>query len=224
MRLAIMTKKTLITLLIILSFSKFTLGQISIKSVLLGGQVGYYNSYIDYAGIHPNEKKKTAAFNISIGKALKENSVYGLNLTYSPSQADNFYYGTNYINLKIYQYNFGIFYRKYKKLATDFYFFTELGASYINAKQTNTDTMGAKLETIKQLGGQLFLTPGLSYKVLNKLHLEIIIPNIVTIQYIVTKDETSTQQTKQRQFLFNSSLNSSGNGLTFIGVGFHFIL
>jgi DNA-binding transcriptional regulator YhcF (GntR family) len=84
--------------------------------------------------------------------------------------------------------------------------------------------MGAKLETIKQLGGQLFLTPGLSYKVLNKLHLEIIIPNIVTIQYIVTEDETATEQTKQRQFLFNSSLNSSGNGLTFIGVGFHFIL
>jgi hypothetical protein len=86
--------------------------------------------------------------------------------------------------------------------------------------------MGAKLETIKQLGGQLFLTPGLSYKVLNKLHLEILIPNIVTIQYIVTEDETAfapTEQTKQRQYLFNSSLDSSGNGLTFIGVGFHFI-
>ena len=68
------------------------------------------------------------------------------------------------------------------------------------------------------------MTPGLSYKILNKLHLEIIIPNIISIQYAVTKDETPTMKAKQNQFLFNSSLNSTGGGLNFIGIGFHFIL
>lgn len=219
-----MTKKILVPLLTICCLSNFTFGQIKINSVLLGGQVSYYSSDIGYSGNQPNQKNKNASFNISIGKTLKENSVYGLNLTYSPAKVEAFYNGANYFSSKVNQYNFGIFYRKYNKLAKDFYFFTEFGASYINASQTNTDTLGIKLETIKQSGGQVFLTPGLSYRILNKLHLEIIIPNILTIQYAVTKDKTPTQEANQKQFSFNSSLNSTGGGLTFVGVGFHFIL
>ena len=219
-----MRKKILITLLTLLCSFYLAKAQIKVNSVLLGGQAFYYNSNIDYSGNQPNQKNKSSSFNISIGKALKENSVYGLNLTYSPGKTDDIYNGANYVSSKINQYNFGIFYRKYKKLATDFYFFTEFGASYINAKQTDTDTSGINLETFKQSGGQLFLTPGLSYKILKKLHLEIIIPNIVTIQYAVTTDKTPTNQAKQKQFLFISSLNSTGGGLSFVGVGFHFIL
>jgi hypothetical protein len=219
-----MTKRILVTLLTICCFSNFTNAQIKTSSVLLGGQIGYYSSDVSYSGSQPNEKNNNASFNISIGKALKENSVYGLNLTYSPVKVDNFYNGANYISSKLNQYNLGIFYRKYKKLGKDFYFFTELGASYINMKETNTDTLGTDLETIKQSGGQIFLTPGLSYKILNKLHLEIIIPNLVTTEYIVSKDKTPAQKANQKQFLFNTSLNSTGGGLTFVGVGFHFIL
>src|SRR3569623_1444047 len=153
-----MTKRILVTLLTICCFSNFTNAQIKTSSVLLGGQIGYYSSDVSYSGSQPNEKNNNASFNISIGKALKENSVYGLNLTYSPVKVDNFYNGANYISSKLNQYNLGIFYRKYKKLGKDFYFYTELGASYIYMKETNTDTLGTDLETIKQSGGQIFLT------------------------------------------------------------------
>jgi hypothetical protein len=219
-----MTKKILATVVTFACFSNFSFGQIKKESILLGGQIGYSNTDIDYSGNQPNQKNESAAFNISIGKAVKENSIFGLNLTYLPAKIKNYFNGANFVSTNTNQYNFGIFDRKYKKLAKDFYFFTELGASYIKAKQTSTDTSGINLETIKQSGAQVYLTPGLSYKILNKLHLEIIIPNIVTIQYAVTKDKTPTLQAKQKQLFFNSSLNSTGGGLTFVGVGFHFIL
>jgi hypothetical protein len=95
--------------------------------------------------------------------------------------------------------------------------------AFITSKQTNTpDTQGAAVETIRQSGGQLTLTPGLSYRILNKLHLEIVIPNIINIQYSVQKDDKQTGNQKQTQFSFNSSLNSMG--LDNLSVGFHFIL
>lgn len=219
-----MTKKIFVTLLTLSCSFYFANAQIKVNSVLLGGEAYYNSTDIAYSGNQPNQKSKNAGFNISLGKALKENSVYGLNLSYSPGKSEDFYNGANYVSTKINQYNVGIFYRKYKKLAKDFYFFAEFAASYINSKQTDTDTLGTNWGTYKQSGGQITLTPGISYRILNKLHLEIIIPSIVNLQYTVTKDATPSLQSKQKQFIFNSSLNAASSGLSSLGVGFYFIL
>ena len=77
------------------------------------------------------------------------------------------------------------------------------------------------METVKVSGPQLTLMPGISYKIFNKFHMEILIPNIVTIQYASKKDNTPTTNTKQKTFFFKSSLNSSS--FDFLGVGFRFI-
>jgi|GEM_PF-6304528 len=58
------------------------------------------------------------------------------------------------------------------------------------------------------------------------MQLEIIIPNILSAQYLVTKVESEINQvknSKQEQFLFYSNLNNN-TGLGFLGVGFRFIL
>ena len=196
--------------------------QIQKKSMLIGGQAYYYSSDINYSGSQNNQKNKQALFNLSIGRAFQENSFYGLNLAYSPSLENNFFTGTTFVNAKIQQYSIGVFNRRYKKIANDFYFFAEFGAAYISAQQVNKDSSNVLLETITLTGGELTLTPGISYKILNKLYLEIIIPNLISIQYAITKEKTQTEDTTQKQFLFNSSLNL--NSLAFLGVGFHFIL
>ena len=216
-----MKKGIALTLLSCLVFF-FTKGQITKGSILLGGQISYQNNNFDYSGNQPDQKNNSAIFNISIGKAAQENNVYGLNLSYSPANFQNYYNGITFVSSKVNQYTFGVFNRRYKLLAKDFYFFTEFGLGYTYGKQSNTDTFGAELETIKQSTVQFYLTPGLSYKILNKLYLEILIPDIVTIRYMVSKDETPNQSTTQKSFVFNSSLNSTG-GLSFLGVGFHFI-
>jgi len=168
-----------------------------------------------------NQKEKDAAFNISIGKAIKDNSVYGINISYQPSTIKNFFNGAAFINQKVNQYSFGAFYRQYKSLSKDFYFFIQPEADYIIGKNTVNDTLGVNLETVKVSGPQLTLMPGISYKIFNKFHMEILIPNIVTIQYASKKDNTPTTNTKQKTFVFKSSLNSSS--FDFLGVGFRFI-
>ncbi|MDE3236727.1 MAG: hypothetical protein KGO81_12285 [Bacteroidota bacterium] len=221
-----MKQKIVLMAVTALTCFKFSYAQIKTKSVLLGGQL-YYSSDVNSENNQPGGQKiQNSTFNISIGKALKENSIYGVNLTFSPYNINNNYNGININSIKTNQYSFGLFYRRYKSLAKDFYFFTELGAAYISSKQTYNDSVGVTYETSTLTGGQFFLTPGLSYKIFKKLQLEIIIPNIIMIQYqyTVAKDLRALQEFKHKHFLFNSNLNSAGSGLSLIGVGFHFIL
>jgi hypothetical protein len=119
-------------------------------------------------------------------------------------------------------YSIGVFNRQYKKLAKDLYFFAESGAAYNNLKEVYTDSYSIKVGTLKQWGAQLNLTPGISYRIYKKLHLEITIPNIVLIQYFKTTESPKTANVTTKSFTYYSSLN--GNALSSLGVGFHFIL
>ena len=218
-----MTKLIPLSFLIV-CISTVSYGQIKKGSILLGGQVFYYDSKIVHATNQRDQKNSNAAFNISVGKAFKENSLYGLNLSYSPSAYDFAYNGSTYMNSKLKFYSIGGYYRLYKNLAKNFYFFSELGAAYIFSHQIDTDTLGIKQGTVNQTGGQLNLTPGISYKIFKRVNLEITIPNIVYVQYSVSKTETTTpsQNSKENRFSVNTNLNSSP--LNYLGIGFRIIL
>ena len=215
-------KKNYLLLIATLLFTATISAQIKKGSISLGGQIVYYSSNADWNTAQPNQKNKNAVFGVTAGKAVKENLVAGIAVTYGSGRVNNFYNGISFINSKTDQYNFGIFYRRYVKLARDFYFFGEGGAAYISNAQTDTDTLGGNKIKYSQAGGEISLAPGLSYRVFKKLHLEIIIPRIVNVQYAVSKMRSSTQDFKQNQFLFNSSLNASP--LNFLGIGFRVIL
>lgn len=192
--------------------------QIAKGSILLGGQISYYNS--NYSSVQQTQKTTGASFIISVGKTFKENSVYGVNLGYSPNsnKTDN----VNIDKTETNSYNIGVFYRKYKHLDKDFYFFAEFGAAYNYSKSTDSDSSGIKSTTGTQLGGQLYVTPGISYKLLKNFQLEILIPNIISINYTESKTSSPTQTNKQNYFSFNTSLNSSP--FNSLAVGFRFIL
>ena len=208
---------------ILLSINCFLLanGQIKKGAVLLGGQISYSNSTIDYMGTQRSSNFKRGIYNVSLGKSYKENTVYGFNASYSPFSYSNYNYGSEYANLKSHQISLGLYFRNYKPLAKDLYFFTEAGITYTNDNQETTDSSGVSSGTIKLNGGELYLTPGISYRIFNNLHLEIIIPKILSIQYSNTSTFTNLVNYSSDNFSFNTSLNS--NGLSNLGVGFHFI-
>ena len=218
-----MTKLITLSFLLI-CISSVTYGQIKKGSILLGGQVFYFDSKFVQSTNQIVQKNSTATFNISVGKAFKENSLYGLNLSYSPSAYDYAYNGSTYLNRKTKFYSIGGYYRLYKSLAKDFYFFSELGAAYIFSHQIDTDTLGIKQVPLNQSGGQLNFTPGISYKIFKRVNFEVTIPNIVYVQYSVSKTETATpsQYTKENRFSLNTNLNSSP--LNYLGIGFRIIL
>jgi hypothetical protein len=194
--------------------------QIEKRMTFIGGQIFYYDSDIDFSTNRPNQKNHNATFNLSAGKAVRANTVYGVTLSYSPGSQTNFYDGTTFVNSEFHFYSAGLFYRHYKNLATDFYFFLEAGVSYLHSHQV-IDTAGTKIQTATQSGGQFTLAPGISYRIYKKLHVELIIPNLVTLQYAVTKDVMPTVTIKQKQLVAITNLNP--NSTVFLGVGFHFI-
>lgn len=218
-----MTRKTTIVLLTLFACISIAKGQITKNSVLLGGQISYQNISYHYQGTPSDSKNKTASFNVSIGQVFNENSVFGFNLQYAPSTSTNTYVGSNYSNVDTKLYSIGIFTRQYKALAKDLYLFAESGAAYNNRKEVYTEiNSNEKIGTLKQWGAQLNLTPGISYRIYKKLHLEVTIPNIVLIQYYKTTNRPEAINTETKSFIFNTSLN--GTALSWLGVGFHFIL
>ena len=127
-----MTKCYLFTLLLILSFT--VKGQIKKQSIVLGGQLFYYNNKNQVDNL--NQKSESGTISVSIGKAFKENKVMGINFSFSPIRQSNYLNGGDTTNLTFNSFNIGAFYREYKKLAKDFYFFSQIDAGFITANQT----------------------------------------------------------------------------------------
>lgn len=217
-----MTKNYFFLLLTIISLAAH--GQIAKKSILLGGQLYYYNGKNRVGDLE--QQVKSGAVGLSIGQAFKENQVAGISLNFSPYRQSNLLTGSDTVDLRFDRYDIGAFYREYKTLAKDFYFFCEVEAAFITANQTEHYKIAGADVNVRQRGGFISLTPGISYQVFKKMQLEIIIPNILSAQYLMTKidsDVSQVKDTRQEEWLFYSNVNNN-NALGFLGVGFRFVL
>lgn len=217
-----MTKSYFISILLLVSF--VAEGQIKKKSILLGGELFYSNDMNQVDKL--NQRSSGGTISISAGKAFKENKVAGFNFSYLPVRQTNFLYGADTTNLTYNRFDIGVFYRQYKKLAKDLYFFSQVDGAFITADQTEKYRIAAGNVNARQRGGYIALTPGISYQVFKKMQLEITLPNMLGVQYLVTKTDSHIPQvkdSKQERFLFYSNF-SNNTGLGFLGVGFRFIL
>ena len=198
--------------------------QIKRQSILLGGQLFYYNDKNQVENL--TQKSESGTIGISVGKAFKENSVVGFNFSFSPIKQTNYLNGNDTVGLNYNRFDVGAFFREYKKLAKDLYFFAQVDAAYITAKQTEDYKIAAGDVKASQKGGLISLTPGISYQVFKKMQLELTIPNILSMQYLVTKIDSQNPQvknSKREQLLFYSNLNNN-TSLSWLGVGFRFVL
>jgi len=208
---------TLTTLLSICYF--FGNAQVKKGTILLGGQISFNDVKVSSPGNQVEQKNKNSNFIVSIGKAFKENTVWGAELLYgSGSLASP---NNNYM-AKSRSYGGGIYFRKYKTIAKDLYFFADVSAGYNFGKTTMQDNLANNNLISRSHNGAIALMPGISYQIFKSLHIEVTIPNVAALQYSHSTNPSQISAATQKSFSFSSNLSSSS--LSLLGVGFRCFL
>jgi hypothetical protein len=216
-----MLKKITFATLAFLCCSFFANAQIKEGSILVGGQASYSHTSAKNSNADATQKQDYGIIDLSVGKAIKENKVVGIHLEFAPGTSDQTSNGNVIYKSKSTGYGAGVFYRQYKTLAKDFYFFIEGGANFFYSEQNTKDTTGTKIQKITSSAAQIYLAPGISYKVLKNLHLEVSIPQLFSLQYTKSKARYMGVQSSQNNLTFSSNLNAAS--LDHLSVGFRFI-
>ena len=214
--------KILLSLLITLSFLSAN-AQFNKGDLLVGGTMSYSSNKSTSPYITDIQNNNSGMFNINLGKAIKENAIFGINLIFQPSSSSNDY-GSGPMTTKTNNYGIGIYYRVYKNLGKGFYFFGEAGAGYNGSSTSTKDSTGIKLSTGSGYGGNIYLTPGIAYKISKKFFLELSIPQLFSAVYSSTTTKTggSIIVGSTDQYYVNANINS--NPLNSFGIGFRLVL
>jgi hypothetical protein len=209
----------ILTLITILFFSGLANAQFNKGSILLGGQLSY-NANNFPSSTQSGQESYGGNFVISAGKALKENTILGINLYYSPEWIGDYNnYGLGGLRYYSASYGIGIFYRVYKPLGKDFYMYGEAGANYVEFYQSGKDTSGNKLISGNMYTGSIYFMPGIAYKISNKVFLELTIPNLFYAGYSSTSTTVQSHLLdRSNQFVISTSLST--NPLNALGIGF----
>ena len=218
--------RILLTLTLFISSTLLTKAQFKKNDILLGGQLSYsYNSsnqkYVN--GPTYDNKATTGIFTINFGKALNENTIAGITLSYIPYTMNN--YNVDGIIPAKYQdngYAAGIFYRKYKNLGKEFYFFGEVSALYNWSNQSAKDSTGKEIQTGSSWSAGIHFAPGIAYKVSRHFFMELSFSDLINMGY--TKSNSKTPQTNSVYDRLNLSTSLSSGFLSNLGVGFKLVL
>ncbi|MCD2422713.1 porin family protein [Niabella pedocola] len=209
-------KTKLLTVALMTCAYFYSNAQVEKGSTLLGGQLGFTTQ-----GDTSSKKNTNGQIAIRAGKAYKENRVFGINLGYAGTKNEMNSNGSEQKNTS---FTAGIFNRCYKELGHDFYFFGEAGLGYSYGKTTVKEDLPSSKRKINQTSSSIGLgvTPGIAYRVLDHLHMELLIPSLLAVNYSNNKvDFDGTQQFKTNTFSFNTAF--SRNPLESLGIGFSFI-
>lgn len=210
-----MKQKFVLILFSVFSFALATQAQIGKGSIWLGGSAGYNRtkSNIDY---YENNKNEVFTFSPAVGKAIKENLVAGIRLSYSNSKQKNTSYSGGYNDTETKGYGGGIFLRRYVPVITRLYIFGEGTASYARTTRNEVHT-GTK---IKGWSTGIGFTPGISYGVNKKLQLESGFNSLLHASYGKSKSTAGYNHLSSDAFSAGVSLE---NESTFY-IGFRLLL
>lgn len=188
--------------------------------ILLGGNLGFSTSTSS-----DTATGNSVSVNVTVGKAINESTVFGVNLLYAPFWS-NYYFGYNGIALDSYLQNdfgVGVFFRKYKSLGKDFFLFGEAGANFGWTTQSGKDFNDVKVLTASGYSATVNVMPGFAYRVSKKFFLELSIQNLFYAQYSSSKTTIqSIDYNKNSGFSIGTSLSSGL--LSDVGVGFRLVL
>jgi hypothetical protein len=213
--------RIILTLLITLSFISVN-AQFKKGDVLLGGTL-LYSSNKSTNPYSPDEQKYNyGVFNISLGKAIKENTLFGVFIGFQPT-SNTYNNGSILVTDKTDNYGIGIFYRMYKNLGKEFYIFGEAGGGYDGSTSSTKDSTGNKLSTGTGYGGHIYITPGIAYKISKKFFMELSIPEIFSLAYSSSNTKSGSVTTATNDG-FNANANINSNPLNSLGIGFRLIL
>lgn len=198
--------------------------QIRKQTVLLGGQLSYVSNKTSTPGYE--QRTRNATIGLQAGKAYRENRVAGILLYYLPEKQITMHNGLDTTTVTSYSLEPGVFLRRYKRLAKDLYIYGHVEATFATGrhKQEFQANAGDVITTLR--GGSLAVATGLTYQLLKKLQVELMIPNLLQLQYQRLKqrsDDPAIKPADQKQFLVYSNI-SSNTMLSWWGIGFRLVL
>ena len=173
-------KKAILPLLFV-GISMAATAQIKKGSVLLGGQLSFSLAKNNVGNPQVSDQDG-GLYNLSVGKAIKDNSVIGLFGGFG--HTTNSYFNGTQITERMYKnYQVGVFYREYKPLGKDFYLFGQADLSYSRSTE-KTVVSGTSGDVYNKISGvNVGVTPGISHQLLKKLQVELKLPNIFSASY-----------------------------------------
>jgi hypothetical protein len=216
-----MKKKSLLILIIAIN-TIVANAQIKKSSLLLGGQLSFSTGK---QKLDNNDTWKASSIVVSpsFGQAVADNLIVGVDAAFGYSKGEQ-PPAPGGATIKSSSVGGGVFIRKYLTLTNGFYLFGHgrLGGSYF--KQDISPYSAGTFYHYKSYQAGLSFSPGLSYAVNRKLHIETGFYNLLNIFYSHATTNTdgsgSVVENKRNTVQVNSSL-SSGSTLT---VGFRLLL
>ena len=163
-----------------------------------------------------------------MGKAIKDNLIFGIEFLYSNGKQDYNYNPTNNSHRKTERIGGGPFIRKYFILAKNFYAFGQSGLSYQHIDEHQTSYNGTTISTIYDGKGSeinLSLYPGISYSVTRKFFLDLALANLIAASY---QDVKSTYNNSSQGINYTNTrsfgISTGLSGTTQFSIGARFIL
>lgn len=200
-----MKSKFLLSVLASLCLIVKTQAQITKGSLWLGGSASYNSAKNDNTGGN-RTKNQTFIFNPGIGKAIKDNTIAGIDILYS-NKKENVTNGI--ISREINSYGIGFFVRRYVPVINRLYIFGQ-GRAGFSFEETKDDYGSGKWKTEGWNTGLTF-NPGVSFAVNNKLHLESGFNRLLYVQYSQTKNALSKNSS------FSAGVNLDNSSSFYIG-------
>ncbi len=215
-----MKKIITLSILALFFFSLTSHAQINKGSIMLGGSLGGGFSNTKNPDTVTN---KNNSFSISpaIGFAVSNNTIVGFSLQYGFNNYKNYYYVTEQ---KYHSYGAGIFARKYKSLAKDFYLFgeTELMYDHYSYNYSTVNSNGSEYDS-KGNSITLNITPGIAYSLTHCIQLEAGLQNLLSVGYSSSKEipkDPNNPNYKTSGVNFSSSLNPISLSSISLGIRF----
>jgi hypothetical protein len=209
-----MKQKVLFSLLFMCTFIVTTRAQqINKGSIWLGGNIGFNQNKTEY-DINPDFKTQTFSISPTIGKAVQDNLIVGINITYQKTKTTNI--GGTGSNEKYY--GGGIFVRRYVPVISRLYVFGDLNVWARRYRSDGVPYAGATAKT-QTKGGEsgVSLTPGISVGLTKKLQLETGFNSLFSTYYSKRKTTSSTIGYNYTNESFNAGFNLENKSTFYIG-------
>jgi hypothetical protein len=172
--------------------------QVKSGDIILGGNLSYFTQGTSAPQVAGSAsptmftKQNNLIVNPSIGKAIRDNLVVGLDLSYGHNSSSNNLAGSPAETGTENGFTAGVFVRRYKPLGNGFYLFgqAELSAGYTHSS-SSTPQPGEPSLAANGYETTLQLYPGIAYALNRRWQIETGLPNFLSIDYTHTKTTTS---------------------------------
>jgi len=216
-----MKQKFLLASVTVLLLSLTTKAQIGKGSVWLGGNIGYSSSRTSGSGTgpvnSPEAKTKSGWIAPAIGKAVKDNLIVGISLSYQ-----NVHY-SDYAQYKKDNENYygaGFFIRQYVPVLNRLYVFGQgnINFRYYKSEADLSDNYPPNTHTEdKGWNVGLGFQPGVSFAINKKLQLETGFNNLISVQYQDSKETSNYVDFGRKNKQFSAGLNLDNASSFYVG-------